>query len=77
MRDLLKKYPLGYEGYLLEKGLAPAVDPAAANSAAVEANRSIGVQSIQGTNTVGEGQPGGTRGVDKQTSRADEATVRS
>jgi hypothetical protein len=76
MRDLLKKYPLGYEGYLLEKGLGPAVDPAAANAAAVEANRGIEVLGIQGTNTAGEGQ-GGIREFDKQTTQADEARVQS
>jgi hypothetical protein len=36
MRELLRKYPLGYEGYLLEAGGA---DLAAANTAGIEANR--------------------------------------
>lgn len=47
MRGLVNKYPLGYEGYLAEKGLAPAEDlgrlvntikPETANSS-VEAKR--------------------------------------
>lgn len=53
MRDLLKKYPLGYEGYLLEKGLTPKADVVAANAAAVEANRNIVAEVVQDTG--GEG----------------------
>lgn len=61
MRDLLKKYPLGYEGYLLEKGL---VDPATANALAVEANQNIVAEGIQATTNVGTGEAvGGGQGA--------------
>jgi hypothetical protein len=48
MRELLKKYPLGYEGYLLEAGSA---DLAAANVAGFEANRDITLQGMQAVAT--------------------------
>jgi len=41
MRDLIKKYHLGYEGYLFEKGLAPSADPATVAALAVELNNNI------------------------------------
>jgi hypothetical protein len=53
MRDLLKKYPLGYEGYRLEKGL---VDPATANALAFDANQNIVAEGFQPTASVGTGE---------------------
>jgi hypothetical protein len=47
MRDLLQKYPLGYEGYRLEKGLPSTADQATANSLAAEANSSLAAQEIE------------------------------
>ncbi len=53
MRELLRKYPLGYKGYLLETGGA---DLAAANIAAIKANRDITLQGMQAVPTVDAGQ---------------------
>lgn len=52
MRELLKKYPLGYEGYLLEKG----IDPAKVNTQAFEANKNIVAGGFQTSGNVGVGE---------------------
>ncbi len=50
MRELLRKYPLGYEGYLLGTG--------GADLAAVESNRDIMLQGMEAVATLDAGQQG-------------------
>lgn len=49
MRELLNKYPLGYEGYLVEKGLVPPVDQVAGNFSVAQANKETLVEEFRGT----------------------------
>lgn len=49
MRELLNKYPLGYEGCLVEKGLVPPVDQVAGNFSVVQANMETLVEEFRDT----------------------------
>ncbi|KAJ4300150.1 hypothetical protein N0V88_002819 [Collariella sp. IMI 366227] len=49
MEDLLSKFPLGYEGYASEKGLAAGADAARVNAKAFEANANISGGLVQGS----------------------------
>ena len=48
MRELLNKYPLGYEGYLVEKGHGLPGGQEASNISAAEADKEAVVEESQG-----------------------------
>lgn len=72
MRRLVEKYPLGYEGYQLERGLVPIPNAATSNALAAEENRAAVAEGFQGAGTQGDdkledgGNGGGVRVQDEK-----------